>query len=145
MASFLLPECLENVFSNLIKHPINFPNIKLLTKDLYSCTLVSRHWCRISIPFLYAYPFHSLNNSRGTIGSYYKLNRTLLNCVPQFEIKQFYTTFQTSSTSPKHIPSTFNYISFMRGFIFNKSLWDSQFICNNKNIWLSAHDPEKLS
>src|ERR1051325_3660628 len=131
MASFLLSECLENVFSNLIKHPNNRPNIKLPTKDLYSCTLVSRHWCRISTPFLYAYPLHNykLKDSK------YKLIRTLLSCVPQFEIKQFYTTFQTSSTSPKHIPSTFNYISFMRGFIFNKSLWDSQFICNNKNIW----------
>src|SRR5436189_5942848 len=94
MASFLLSECLENVFSNLIKHPNNCPNIKLPTKDLYSCTLVSRHWCRISTPFLYAYPFHSLNNSWVPIGLYYKLIRTLLNCIPQSKIKRIYMTYE---------------------------------------------------
>src|ERR1043166_9256967 len=138
MASFLLSECLENVFSNLIEHPIEYFSIRSSTKDLYSCTLVSRHWCRISTPFLYAYPLHNYSLD-------FKLIRTLLSCVPQFEIKQFYTTFQTSSTSPKNIPSTFNYISFMRGLIFDELFWNSKFICNSKNIWLSAHNPEKLS
>src|SRR5438105_668163 len=107
MASFLLSECLENVFSNLIKHPNNRPNIKLPTKYLYSCTLVSRHWCRISTPFLYAYPFHGYNSP---VGSYFIFIRTLLSCIPQSEIKQFYTTSHaqqaTSSTSSKLIPST---------------------------------------
>ena len=117
MASFLLSECLENVFSNLIKHPIDCPNIKLPTKDLYSCTLVSRHWCRISTPFLYACSFHSFDyNLWDRDNSYFKLIRTLLSCIPQSEIKQFYTTSHaqaTSSTSSKYIPSTFNYIFFM--------------------------------
>src|ERR1043166_4413859 len=109
MASFLLSECLENVFSNLIEHPNNRPNIKLPTKDLYSCTLVSRHWCRISTPFLYAYPFHNFYNRWYPNDSHYKLIRTLLSCVPQSEIKQIYMTYaQALSCKPsKHIPSTF--------------------------------------
>src|SRR5947209_3758848 len=108
MASFLLPECLENVFSNLIKNPIDYSNDEL-PNDLYSCTLVSRHWCRISTPLLYAYPF---DRNVWVHESCFKLIRTLLSCIPQSEIKQFYTTFHaqaTSSISPKHIPSTFNY------------------------------------
>src|ERR1043165_2875209 len=120
MASFLLSECLENVFSNLIEHPIEYFSIRSSTKDLYSCTLVSRHWCRISTPFLYAYPLHNYDFSRYPYISYCKLIRTLLSCVPQSEIKQFYTTIHAqaiSSTLPK---STFNYISFMRGFIIDR-------------------------
>ena len=62
MASFLLSECLENIFSYLDEVNEPFSNTSTSKyKDLYSCTLVSRHWCRISTPFLYAYPFHSYN------------------------------------------------------------------------------------
>src|SRR5271170_206225 len=95
-ASFLLSECLERIFSNLLDNnliPGNYTSNKTSTKDLHSCTLVSRHWCRISTPILYAYPFHSLRNTNLLIDyeyhpDYFKLFRTLLSCIPKSEIEQ---------------------------------------------------------
>src|SRR3954465_2284046 len=101
MASFLLSECLEIIFLNLLdKNPSENTRTSTYTstKDLYSCTLVSRHWCRTSTPFLYAYPFHHFRhlaytnsppeNSNVTYLTYFKLIRTLLNCIPKSEIEQ---------------------------------------------------------
>src|SRR3954451_14103858 len=157
MASFLLSECLENIFLNLFK-PSNDNRIKLFTKDLYSCTLVSRHWCRISTPLLYAYPFHYVNFyddpdqwQYPNKDSYYKLIRTLLSCIPQSEIKPIYTSY-AQVLSTKHIPfnkedsyPTFNYVSFIHGFFFDERFLENQTICHYKNIWLSAHNPDKIS
>src|SRR3954451_7048493 len=150
MASFLPLECLEIIFLNFIKHPpIIGTRINLFTKELYSCTLVSRHWCRISIPFLYAYPFHNLDTSIDSMPLYFKLIRTLLSCIPQFEIKQFYTPYE-QVLSTNNIPfnnkkSIFNYFSFMIGFVFDEIILISKNVCRYKNIWLSAYNPEKLS
>src|SRR4051794_4631290 len=154
MASFLLSECLENIFLNFIK-PSKDTRIKIFTKDLYSCTLVSRHWCRISTPFLYAYPFHHINLDDDpwfpNKDSYYKLIRTLLSCIPKSEIKPIYTSY-AQILSTNHLPfnkkepyPTFNYVSFIRGFDFNERFLKSQNICHYKNIWLSVHDPDRIS
>src|SRR3954453_12745604 len=154
MASFLFSECLENIFLNFIK-PSKDTRIKIFTKDLYSCTLVSRHWCRISTPFLYAYPFHHVNFNDGpwfpNNDSYCKLIRTLLSCIPQSEIRQIYTSY-AQVLSTKHIPpnkiesySTFNYVSFIRGFTFDEMILKSQNAIHYKNIWLSAHNPDRIS
>src|SRR5947207_15915774 len=75
-------------FSNFIKYPINYVSINTFTNDLHSCTLVSRHWCRISTPFLYAYPFHHFRHIIYPNDSYFKLIRTLLSCIPKSEIEQ---------------------------------------------------------
>src|SRR6266496_4920040 len=96
MASFLLLECLEKIFLNLLDEIPTDILVNTSTKDLYSCTLVSRHWCRISTPFLYAYPFHHFDHlvySRERFNSnyqsnYFKLIRTLITCIPESEIKQ---------------------------------------------------------
>src|SRR5437763_12972192 len=95
-ASFLLSECLEKIFLHLLDEN---NRINKSTKDLYSCTLVSRHWCRVSTPFLYAYPFHhySIYLSNSMYLSYFKLIRTLLNCIPKSEIEQIIpSNIQTS-------------------------------------------------
>ncbi|CAG8788588.1 1362_t:CDS:1, partial [Cetraspora pellucida] len=42
-----MPELMENILNNL-ENEYN---------TLYSCTLVSRHWCKISIPILWQDPF----------------------------------------------------------------------------------------
>ena len=158
MASFLLSECLENIFSNLIQHPFNDNKTKITqisTKDLHSCTLVSRHWCRISTPFLYAYPFHHFDFDYLTYGSYFKLIRTLLSCIPQTEIKQIYTP-NTQVLSTEHTPlnkkdshsnisPTFNYVSFICGFIFNEIILEPRNVYYYKEILLSAHNPERIS
>ncbi|RIA90044.1 hypothetical protein C1645_876368 [Glomus cerebriforme] len=153
MASFLLSECLEEIFSNLTEYPSSDININITVKDLYSCTLVSRHWCRISTPLLYAYPFHHFRRNFSHI-RYYKLIRTLLGCIPQFEIKQTYKqalqipynikNYKKKSNS-KNISSTFNYISFIRGLIFHKMMFKSIVEDNNKEIWLSAYNPKRIS
>src|SRR3954464_5484277 len=94
MASFLLSECLEIIFLNLLdKNPSGNTRTStyILTNDIYSCTLVSRHWCRISTPFLYAFPFHHFRRVDGSNENhlfYFKLIRTLLCCIPKSEIEQ---------------------------------------------------------
>ncbi|RIB23733.1 hypothetical protein C2G38_799357 [Gigaspora rosea] len=42
-----MPELMENILNNLKKDP----------NSLYSCSLVSRHWCKMSIPILWQNPF----------------------------------------------------------------------------------------
>ncbi|RIB11009.1 hypothetical protein C2G38_140167 [Gigaspora rosea] len=42
-----MPELMENILNNL-KYDLN---------SLYSCSLVSRHWCKMSIPILWKNPF----------------------------------------------------------------------------------------
>ena len=79
--------------------------------------------------------------------------RTLLSCIPQSEIKQIYEPYAQES-STKHIsPSkndcsnispTFNYVSFIRGFIINEMILKSQNIYYCKKIWLSTHNPESI-
>ncbi|CAB5197553.1 unnamed protein product [Rhizophagus irregularis] len=123
VASFLIPDCLETIFSNLlVKNPNNY--IYISTRDIHSCALVSRHWCLFSIPFLYAYPFHHLAFSKSNWNyhyegnsSYYKLIRTLLS-------------------------STFNYIAFIRGIIFDKILLNinlKKVTGNYQKIWLPPY------
>jgi hypothetical protein len=143
MASFLLSECLEIIFSKLTEYPSSDIKTNVPTKDLYSCTLVSRHWCRISTPILYAYPFHHFryNYSRD---DYYKLIRTLLNCFSQFNESALQIPHYDKISN---ISSTFNYIPFIRGLVFNKFMFRSTFICNeyNKGIWLSEYDHKNIS
>src|SRR5581483_2824392 len=103
MASFLLSECLENVFLFLdeeLNEPFTITNTSK-HKNLRSCTLVSRYWCRISTPILYAYPYSPFHYSPFHLDdmmSYFKFIRTLLSCLPQIEIRQIYTTDDTQGT-----------------------------------------------
>jgi hypothetical protein len=179
-ASFLISDCLKLIFSNLlVKYPINYDNnyIYISTKDIHSCTLVSKHWCETSTPFLYAYPFHHLvylnlqwnecpfhylsnsNSQWNECPSYYKLIRTLLSCIPKPEIEQIEQIEQirTSNSSiiqnllsyiyyflnktPSSTRSTFNYITFIRGIIFDKVLLNINLnkITSNQNLWLPPH------
>ena len=38
-----------------------------------------------------------------------------------------------------------SYVSFICGFIFDEMILESQIVCSNKSIWLSAHNPESIS
>src|SRR4051812_31759043 len=132
-ASFLLSECLEKIFLNLLDEN---NRINKSTKDLYSCTLVSRHWCRISTPFLYSYPFHhfSIYLCNSTYLSYFKLIRTLLGCIPKSEIEQITSS---SNMQISHSPSTFHYIKFIRGLIFNEI--SESLLFYHRDIWLPPY------
>ncbi|GBB97487.1 hypothetical protein RclHR1_00030044 [Rhizophagus clarus] len=157
MASFLLLECLEKIFLNLLGEtpPDANRHANTSTRDLYSCTLVSRHWCRISTSVLYAYPFNhfrhltysrSYYNIPNLIVSYFKLIRTLLSCIPKSEIKQINLTispdeqhllseffhFDEEYSSPNPM---FNYITFIRSLIFDKLLCDSDKLNSYRKIW----------
>ncbi|RIB18384.1 hypothetical protein C2G38_2036946 [Gigaspora rosea] len=55
-----LPELMENILNNL----------KDEIYSLYSCSLVNRHWCRISIPILWQDPF-SFNQKPSYISKYF--------------------------------------------------------------------------
>ncbi|CAB4481327.1 hypothetical protein RhiirA5_410665 [Rhizophagus irregularis] len=161
VASFLIPDCLETIFSNLlVKNPNNY--IYISTRDIHSCALVSRHWCLFSIPFLYAYPFHHLAFSKSNWNyhyegnsSYYKLIRTLLSCIPKSEIEQirisnsfnirkllYYIPFLNKNSSPSYSSATFNYIAFIRGIIFDKILLNinlKKVTGNYQKIWLPPY------
>ncbi|GBC08260.1 hypothetical protein RclHR1_00080037 [Rhizophagus clarus] len=138
MASFLLLECLEKIFLNLLDNIYEFRTdsfyVNKSTKDLHSCTLVSKHWCRISTPLLYAYPFANYcRNAADLAFSYSKLIRTLISCTPKSEIEQL---ILSESSNP-----TFNYITFIRSLNFDldildelncfKELWLPPFVLNN--------------
>ncbi|PKC16213.1 hypothetical protein RhiirA5_493957 [Rhizophagus irregularis] len=152
MATFLLSECLEIIFSKLTEYPSNDIKKNVPTKDLYSCTLVSRHWCRVSTPLLYAYPFHHFRFNYSQI-NYYKLIRTLLSCIPKIEIKQIYKQtlqipfLKIKNSKTNNNLSTFNYISFINGFIFSEMILETQMICNhyNKEIWLIEYKPKRIT
>ncbi|KAF0511300.1 hypothetical protein F8M41_018286 [Gigaspora margarita] len=56
-----MPELMENIFKNLNKD----------IYSLYSCALVSRHWCKMSIPFLWQDPFSFNRRSPLFISNYF--------------------------------------------------------------------------
>ncbi|RIB14247.1 hypothetical protein C2G38_2195656 [Gigaspora rosea] len=55
-----MPELLENILKNLNND----------TYSLYSCALVSRHWCRISIPIIWQDPFKYVEQNTSFISKY---------------------------------------------------------------------------
>src|ERR1051325_12038256 len=129
MASILLPECLEKIFVNLINHHSN-PNFTTSIektyemKDLYSCTLVSRYWCRVSSPLLYSYSFpyfrHLIISKKSSTEKdaqdYYKLIRTLLTCIPQSEMEEIVNSIigPIETVDSQKVSPTFNYATFIR-------------------------------
>lgn len=154
-AKYLISECLEKIFSNLLDN--NNRNHKS-TKDIYSCTLVSRHWCRISIPFLYSYPFHYFyhrnSNNSNKSESYFKLIRTLLCCIPKSEVEQIISAADSSniqkllfnsfrsnkkSTSSFDISTTFNYVKFIYGLVVDDTLLSDSLLFYYRKIWLSPY------
>ncbi|GBB97486.1 hypothetical protein RclHR1_00030043 [Rhizophagus clarus] len=155
--AYLILECLEKIFLNL-HDDISIDNFyaNTSTKDLYSCTLVSRHWCRVSTPLLYAYPFHHFRHlvyptfyNYDLPSPYFKLIRTLLSCIPKSEIEQIISLDSSNeqillsklSGHPNKeffsFNPMFNYITFIRGIIFDKLL----FTYSDKKIqrWLSSY------
>ncbi|PKK77449.1 hypothetical protein RhiirC2_844318 [Rhizophagus irregularis] len=152
MASFLLSECLEKIFLNFIKeHSFNDIGSNIPSKELFSCTLVSRHWCRISTPLLYSYPFHHFRH-KTSYNSFYKLIRTLLCCVPQTEIIQLLKNNNNNNNNNnnqfykiKSNNTVFNYISLIRGLIVDELMFKSQYLIIYKEIWLSSYNPRMMS
>jgi hypothetical protein len=109
---------------------IRFTHVNISTKSLHSCTLVSKHWCIVATPLLYAYPFPThCKNAPNLALSYFKLIRTLLSCIPKSEIEQIILTL-TNSFNP-----TFSYISFIRGLNFDLEILDR--FNYYKKLWLS--------
>ncbi|CAB4428482.1 unnamed protein product [Rhizophagus irregularis] len=153
-ASFLISECLEQIFSNLLdENPSRNIQNRISTKDLHSCTLVSRHWCRISTPFLYTYPFHHFRHLAyldfyldDEAISYFKLIRTLLNCIPKIEIEQIITTNNNNNDNNNkeisfiHNLTTFNYVKFIRGLIFDQLLFNTRRLLHYQEIWFPTYN-----
>ncbi|RGB37553.1 hypothetical protein C1646_756716 [Rhizophagus diaphanus] len=155
LPSFLLSECLEKIFLNLLdKNSSGDAYTYTSTKDLYSCTLVSRHWCRTSTPFLYAYPFHHFRHfaypniyfHNETYLSYFKLIRTLISCIPKSEIEQIILSNSSSKLSnlfdfnEETINlTTFNYVKFIRGLIFDKILSNTYKLFRYQKIWFPPY------
>jgi hypothetical protein len=152
-ASILLSECLEKIFLYLTYDDDDDLGT-MSAQKLYPCTLVSRHWCRISTPFLYSYPFHYVIYSDSHILKIFQLIRTLLNCIPKSEIeliinsnhshihKLFLRSNKKSPSLSPYSSSTFNYITFIRGLIFNETFTDSFKLFHYRKIWLPPYIPK---
>ncbi|GES95564.1 hypothetical protein GLOIN_2v1559699 [Rhizophagus clarus] len=138
MASNLLPECLEKIFTDLLNpiKPIFSNSVETCEiKDLYSCTLVSRYWCQISTPILYSSPFHHFRHLKGgkkpqmgkDFQDYYKLIRTLLTCIPCSEIEEIVKFVCEKGSTIELIGSTgsptFNYVKFIRELHFDEKFF----------------------
>ncbi|CAB4481335.1 hypothetical protein RhiirA5_410421 [Rhizophagus irregularis] len=140
MASLFHCECLQIIFLYLYDTSTDNLNANISTEDIYSCTLVSRHWCRISTPLLYAYPFqhfrhlmHPLfyHNIPDLSSPYFKLVRTLLSCIPRSEVERIISPGSSDEQnlfpdlSEEFFSSNpmFNYITFIRGIIFDDLLY----------------------
>ncbi|KAF0555487.1 hypothetical protein F8M41_017210 [Gigaspora margarita] len=78
-----MPELMENILINL-DNELNF---------LYSCALVSRHWCKISIPILWKDPF-SFQRSALFISSYF----STLGEDEKFGLKEYGINIEISET-----------------------------------------------
>ncbi|GBB97483.1 hypothetical protein RclHR1_00030040 [Rhizophagus clarus] len=182
----MLPECLRIIFLFLIeKSPKNisplsyeipdntrnneikenkktYANIPyIITKDLRSCTLVSKSWCEVSTPILYAFPFHQFHNIQycnsrydssqhdEAFKPYYKLIRTLINCIPEEILKRllttcnFYNEFKYDFNTT--VKPTFNYFSFIRGLYFTEELFNLSSWDRYKDDWLPSYFPKRVS
>jgi hypothetical protein len=154
-------EISDNTRNNEIKkNRKTYANIPyIITKDLKSCTLVSRLWCKISTPILYAYPFHqfhniqyydSIHNSKEideAFKPYYKLIRTLLSCIPGETLKQLlimcnsYNEFEFNAI----VEPTFDYFSFICGLYFTQELFNLNAWDRYKDYWLPSYFPKHVS
>ncbi|CAB5217520.1 hypothetical protein RhiirA5_410413 [Rhizophagus irregularis] len=182
----MLPECLRIIFLFLVEEsprnisPSNYEvpdntcnneikrnkktyaNIPyIITKDLRSCTLVSRHWYEISTPILYAYPFHNFHNIRycntrynqkehdEAFKPYYKLIRTLMSCIPEEILKQHLPTYKFNNELKydfcKRANPTCNYFSLIRGLYFTEELFNLSSWDHYKDDWLPSYFPKHVS
>ncbi|KAF0522456.1 hypothetical protein F8M41_015559 [Gigaspora margarita] len=87
-------ECYYEIFNNL-QHIRNF-------KNLFSCALVNRQWCRITIPILWSNPRHHFFDIR-----LIEILLLTLNAEEQAQLDPFKITF------PSHPKPLFEYTSYI--------------------------------
>ena len=100
-------ECFSNVLSFLDDH------------TLYSCLFVGRHWCRLSVPMVWSYPFH--------YKSKLSLINTLLACLDEDEISSL-------------VPCTINFGNQFPLFEYGKfvKIIDHGYFACNIKTWLKS-------
>ncbi|RIA84044.1 hypothetical protein C1645_832871 [Glomus cerebriforme] len=119
----LLPECLENILSNLSE-----------TKDLYSCLLVNRFWCTVVVPYLWKYPFNIAGESKERCNM---IIRTYLSCVSEDSRKKLLNAGINMSEYP--CKPLFDYISYLQDLIIDQNTFDVvPLIFRLKNIKISS-------
>ncbi|GBB87384.1 hypothetical protein RclHR1_13850002 [Rhizophagus clarus] len=119
----LLPECLENILSNLSE-----------TKDLYSCLMVNRFWCTVVVPYLWKYPFKIAGPSKERCNM---ITRTYLSCISEDSRKKLLNSGINMSEFPRK--PLFDYISYLQGLIIDQNTFDLiPLIFRIKNIKFSS-------
>ncbi|CAG8510036.1 11347_t:CDS:1 [Cetraspora pellucida] len=106
-----MPELMENILDNL----------KNEFYSLYSCALVSRHWCKISIPILWQDPFSLYKNSL-FISKYFS---------PFGEDEKFILKYMKNAEISKTL---FDYARFLK-------VLDLYNLENNVKNWIDFHRP----
>ncbi|CAB4429837.1 unnamed protein product [Rhizophagus irregularis] len=104
----LLPECLENILSNLSE-----------TKDLYSCLMVNRFWCTVVIPYLWKYPFNIAGTSKERCNM---ITRTYLSCISEDSRKKLINVGINMSEFPRK--PLFDYISYLQSLTIDQNTFD---------------------
>ncbi|CAB4429494.1 unnamed protein product [Rhizophagus irregularis] len=119
----LLPECLENILSNLSE-----------TKDLYSCLMVNRFWCTVVIPYLWKYPFNIAGTSKERCNM---ITRTYLSCISEDSRKKLINVGINMSEFPRK--PLFDYISYLQSLTIDQNTFDLvPLIFRLKNIKISS-------
>jgi hypothetical protein len=119
----LLPECLENILSNLSE-----------TKDLYSCLMVNRFWCTVVVPYLWKYPFKIAGTSKERCNI---ITRTYLSCISEDSRKKLINVGINMSEFPRK--PLFDYISYLQGLIIDQNTFDlTPLIFRLHNIKISS-------
>src|SRR5436189_2803217 len=103
--SQLLPDCLDNIFEYLEKDKIT----------LYSCLLVNRLWCEVSVRILWRNIWNFYDSS---------IHNTLISCLPN-ESKNILHGIGIFISTPTSKPPLFNYTSFCKALSVDK--FDSMF------------------
>ncbi|GBB90245.1 hypothetical protein RclHR1_17120004 [Rhizophagus clarus] len=98
-------ECISHIFDTLKDN-----------KNLYSCLLVNRHWCRIIIPILYKTPFTRRNQGRNK-GQQSKIISTYLSCLNNEEKIHFMNSINNNQIQiPLNNDQLFDYPSYLEEF-----------------------------
>ncbi|KAF0454570.1 f-box domain-containing protein [Gigaspora margarita] len=118
-------ECFLKIFNNLQRD-----NGDLLHKDLFSCLLVNRQWCRIIVPILWSNPLIHFSNKKLIRICLLTLNSEEQTLLIPFKI--------TLPNDPKPLFNYTSYITFVSNYL-NSGIddWLYNERCETDNDWRS--------
>ncbi|CAG8632228.1 9388_t:CDS:1 [Acaulospora morrowiae] len=157
MLTRLPEECLLEIFKNFAwPSESSQRQTRANAMTLRSCTLVSRQWCRISIPLLWEQPFNFVNEKRhyvDLINTYFEclddaFRRSLEKYKIPYEVRIEKLCDSSATLRSKRSQTAFDYISFLKSLniiMLHESIvhWTSNIIKITE--YLTNTTPERIS